>query len=84
MTKQVNIRSDKAHKLAVRLSQRHGKSITALIEESLAEMDARDEAFMAKRAAEFHVALEHDRALLRESKSTFKIEDMYDEDGLPC
>lgn len=84
MTKQVNIRSDKAHELAIKLSQRHGKSITALIEEALAEMDARDEAFMAKRAADFHAALEHDRALLRESGVTFKIEDMYGEDGLPC
>lgn len=83
MGKQVSIRSDMAHELAVKLSERHHKTITALIEEALAEKDARDEAVIEERMARWRVALERDWALLRESKSDFKLEDMYDEDGLP-
>ena len=83
MGKQVSIRSDMAHELAVKLSERHHKTITALIEEALAEKDARDEAVIEERMARWRVALEHDWALLRESKSDFKLEDMYDDDGLP-
>jgi hypothetical protein len=88
MGQQIAIRSDKARELVDRLSERHGKSITAVIEDALQQMDAQDE---ATRAAErearricWHEALEHDRAILRESNVNFEIEDMYDEDGLPC
>ncbi len=84
MTKQVSIRSQKAHELAIKLSQRHNKTITALIEEALAEMDARDEAALEARRARYRAAIEHDQALFRESGIVFEIEDMYDDDGLPC
>ena len=84
MGKQVSIRSDRAHELAVRLSNRHGKSMTATIEEALAERDAKDQAAIEERKARWRKALEHDWKTLEGSKFEFEIEDMYDEDGLPC
>ena len=84
MAKQVSIRSDRAHALAVKLAQRHGKSITALIEDALAELDARDEAAIAERRTRWSAALEQDRKMLEGRNIAFEIEDMYDEDGLPC
>lgn len=84
MTKQVSIRSDRAHALAVKLAQRHGKSITALIEDALAELDARDEAAIAERRIRWAAAMEESWKMLEGRDIAFDIEDMYDEDGLPC
>jgi hypothetical protein len=81
--KQIAIRSERARELVTRLSQRHGKSITATIEDALAEMDSRDEAALAERRARWRAVIAHDQKLIRESGITFEIEDMYDEDGLP-
>jgi hypothetical protein len=83
MGQQIAIRSDRARELVNRLAQRHGKSITATIEDALAVMDARDEAVIAERKARWRKAIEHDQALFRESGISFEIEDMYDEGGLP-
>lgn len=88
MGQQIAIRSDKARELVDKLSERHGKSITAVIEDALVEMDARDEARRAveieERRKRWRAAIEHDQAIIREANVNFKIEDMYDEDGLPC
>ncbi len=88
MGQQIAIRSDKARELVDKLSERHGKSITAVIEAALMEMDARDEAMRdaetAERRVRWHKALLHDQAILREANVNFNIEDMYDEDGFPC
>jgi hypothetical protein len=83
MGQQIAIRSDRARELVTKLSARHGKSITATIEEALASMEARDEAVIAERRTRWHAAMVHDQALFRESGITFDIDDMYDEDGLP-
>jgi hypothetical protein len=83
MGQQIAIRSDLARELVTRLSQRHGKSITATIEEALIAMEARDEAAIGERRARWRAAIEHDQALIREAGVTFEIDDMYDEDGLP-
>ena len=88
MGQQIAIRSDKARELVDKLSERHGMSITSVIEAALAEMDARDEATrtaeIEERRRRWRAAIEHDQAIIREANVNFKIEDLYDQDGLPC
>jgi hypothetical protein len=83
MGQQIAIRSDRARELVTKLSARHGKSITATIEEALAAMEARDEAAIAERLALWRAVVAHDQALIKKHGTPFEIEDMYDEAGLP-
>ncbi len=83
MGQQIAIRSDRARELVMRLSQRHGKSITATIEDALAAMEARDEAVIAERLARWRAVVEPIQKSIQEHGIDFEIEDMYDEDGLP-
>ena len=83
MTKQFNIRNDKAYELAVSLSDRLGKPMHKVVEEALAAFDANHP---SNRYGweEWKRLLEPSWASLRESKSDFRIEDLYDsETGLP-
>jgi hypothetical protein len=81
MGKQMNIRSDLAYELATQKAQVTGKTLAQVIEDALVADRAREDKDFALR---FNAALAHDRALLRESRSNFKIEDLYDPDtGLP-
>ncbi len=84
MGQQIAIRSDRARELVMRLSKRHGKSITATIEDALAEMEAREYAAIAERRERWKAAIAHDQELFRQSGAKFELDDMYDEDGLPC
>ena len=84
MTKQVSIRSERAHALAVKLAHRHGKSITALIEEALAEKDARDESAIEERRARWRKAIAPVQSHVRDHGVSFAAEDLYGEDGLPA
>jgi hypothetical protein len=84
MTKQVSIRSERAHELAIKLSKRHGKTITQLIEDALADVDARDEAAVEERRKRWMTAIVPVQRAVREQGVTFEVEDMYDNDGLPC
>ena len=82
MTKQFNIRNEKAYELAVSLSDRLGKPMHKVVEEALKAFDAAQP--KAKSQLEhWYKLLEKDWELLSKSTSTFEIEDMYDEDGLP-
>ena len=82
MTKQFNIRSEKAHALAVDLSKRRGKSLTQVVEDAL---EAYDQRVAAKEAYVFGPLLREAQAAARRSPSDIKIEDLYDpETGLPC
>ena len=66
MTKQVSFRSDRAHELAIKLSKRHGKTITRLIEDALADIDARDEAEVQERRKRWMAAIKLDQQLIKE------------------
>jgi hypothetical protein len=82
MGKQLNIRSDLAYELATDKARMTGRTLAQVIEDALVADRAREQADFEAR---FDEALAHDRALLRESKSDFKIEDLYDpETGLPA
>lgn len=82
MTKQFNIRNDKAYELAVHWSGRLGMPMHKVVEEALTAFDAAQP--KAKTQLErWYELLEKDWELLSKSTSTFEIDDMYDEDGLP-
>jgi hypothetical protein len=80
---QIAIRSERARELVTRLSKRHGKSITATIEDALIAMEARDEVAMAERLERWRKVIEPIQKHVLEHGVTFETEDMYDEDGLP-
>jgi hypothetical protein len=83
MSHQIAIRSERARELVTRLSQRHGKSITATIEEALAAMEARDEMAIAERLERWRKVVEPIQNHIQEHGVTFETDDMYDDDGLP-
>lgn len=84
MTKQFNIRSTKAHELAVSLARRHGKPMHRIVEEALAEFDKAHGAGDAEREL-WGPLLERAQQAAREAPSDFRIEDLYDPDtGLPA
>lgn len=86
MGRQLNIRSERARELAIRVAKRRNVPITRAVEQALAEADARDEAEQREsRAATrelWNRLLEEDWKHLNDSD--FKVEDLYDpETGLP-
>ena len=84
MTRQFNIRSEKARELATKHARLTGKPLSQIVEEALEAFDkgqpkAQDELQVWKRL------LAESQALVRETKCNFKIEDFYDpETGLPA
>lgn len=82
MTKQFNIRSQKAHALALDLSRTLDRPLATVVEDALAAYKRKlddDEAEL------WGPKLRAVQAAFRESKDDFKIEDLYDpETGLPC
>jgi len=82
--KQFNIRSERAHELAMNLSRRLGKPMHRVVEDALEALDATLQQPVDE--AELWGSLLHDtQSRFRDSKSTFEIEDLYDpETGLPA
>lgn len=87
MGRQLNIRSDEAYELATRIAQRRNGSITQVVVQALAELDARDLAgeqeTREQKLARWKRLLAEDRKHF-DPNCDFKIEDLYDpETGLP-
>jgi hypothetical protein len=80
MARQLNIRSDRAVELARNLAARHRKPIARVVEEALEAFGGETKQARLERWTRM---LEEGRKQLSESDSSFEIEDMYDEDGLP-
>lgn len=82
MTKQLNIRSDRAHELALDMSRRFDQPLGKIVEDALEAYDAKN---AAEEAELWGPLLRAAQQAARESPSTFKIEDLYDpETGLPA
>lgn len=81
MPKQLNIRSDRAHGLALDMSRRFNRPLSKIVEDALEAYDAKN----AREEAElWGPLLREAQAAFRESKVKFEIEDLYDpETGLP-
>lgn len=82
MGREWKIESDKAYEIASALADRHGKSMTVIVEEALA---AYEEATQqpSERMKHWLSLLEEDWKHLNDSD--FKVEDLYDpETGLPA
>ena len=83
MTRQFNIRSEKARELATKYARLTGKPLSQIVEEALEAFDkeqpkAQDDQQIWSRL------LKESQALVRKSKCDFNIEDLYDpETGLP-
>ncbi len=84
MTEQFNIRSKKAREIATRHAQAKGKSLAMIVEEALELFDAQAATEKAERARKMREAMRAIQAGVANSTVTFDIEDLYDEDGLPC
>jgi hypothetical protein len=81
MARQLNIRSDRAYRLAASLASRQGRPIAAVVEEALALYDAASGAPGA-RLERWKAQLETSRRRL--NADPFEIDDLYDPDtGLP-
>lgn len=82
MGKQFNIRSEKAHALALDLSQRFNQPLSKVVEDALTAYDAK---VAADEAELWGPMLRAAQKEARESTSTFEVDDLYDPDtGLPC
>jgi hypothetical protein len=86
--KQLNIRSDEAHRLAQLISDRTGRPVVDVVVEALRQMSAKlpsvDDLNSAQRAAyEDLRALAHETAKYKKPGATSDHSDMYDEFGLP-
>lgn len=84
MAKQFNIRSEKAHALALDLSNRLGRPMHQIVEEALAAFDAAQPREVSEDEL-WGPMLERAQAAVREANCDFRIEDLYDpETGLPA
>lgn len=82
MGRELKIESDRAYELASALADKHGKSVTAIVEEALAAYHAAMEQ-PSERMEHWLSLLEEDWKHL--NGSDFKVEDLYDpETGLPA
>ncbi len=82
MTKQFNIRSERAHELAMDLSRMLDKPMSVIVEDALAAYKRKLE---DDEAELWGPLLRETQAAFKASKVKFEIEDMYDpETGLPC
>ncbi len=84
MTKQFNIRSEKAYALASKHAQASGKPLAAIVEEALRDFDEKVSIAREKRAQKMHDLISAIQDEVAKSSVKFEIDDMYDEDGLPC
>jgi hypothetical protein len=83
MTKQFNIRSEKAHALATKHAEASGKSLAAIVEQALEDFDRKAELERAERSRRWHAAVKAIQDEIAKSDVKFDLDDMYDEDGLP-
>ena len=88
MPKQLNIRSDEAHRLAHAISDRTGRPVVDVVVEALRQFGAKllpvDELNPAQRAAYEELrALARETAKYKKPGATSDHADMYDEFGLP-
>ena len=85
MSKQFNIRSERARELAIELSKRLGKPLNQVVEEALQAYDEAQPRALTRADVFSREALEKLWAEAREKPEIFKIEDLYDsETGLPA
>jgi hypothetical protein len=84
MTRQFNIRSEKARELAVKHARLTGKPLSQIVEEALEAFD-KGQPSRVNEAELWGPLLHEAQAHFRESRAEFKIEDLYDpETGLPA
>jgi hypothetical protein len=84
MTKQFNIRSAKAHAIALKHARASGKSLQQIVEAALEEFDSTHQPVVDEEAL-WGSLLRKAQDEVRQSKSKFRIEDLYDsETGLPA
>ncbi len=82
MGRQFNIRSDRAYEIASEISERDGKTLSAVVEDALAAYQEATET-REQRIQRWQAMLAEDRKQMNDSD--FKIEDLYDsETGLPA
>jgi hypothetical protein len=84
MTRQFNIRSEKARELAVKHARLTGKPLSQIVEEALEAFDKGQPSGISE-AELWGPLLREAQAHFRKSKTEFRIEDLYDpETGLPA
>lgn len=85
MGKQFNIRSEKAHALALDLSQRFNQPLSKIVEDALAAYDRAQPPRPTKNEVLWGPLLADAQRAVKEANSDFMIEDLYDaETGLPA
>jgi hypothetical protein len=84
MTKQFNIRSAKAHAIALKLSRTTGKPLHQVVEEALEALDA-SHTGAAESWETWQAKLQPTWDYLAKRPAEFRIEDLYDpETGMPA
>jgi hypothetical protein len=82
MSKQLNIRSDRAHALALDMSKRLHKPLAQVVEDAL---EAYHKKIETEEAALWGPLLRNAQVAARAFPPDFEIEDLYDpETGMPC
>jgi len=79
----LNIKNDEAHELARQLAARTGESMTAAVTEALRERLARVEREKSDRFKRARAIAKDCARHLKAAGPMMKIEDLYDENGLP-
>jgi hypothetical protein len=84
MTKQFNIRSAKAHAIALKHARARSQSLQQIVEAALEEFDSKHQPIVDEETL-WGSLLRKAQDEVRRSKSNFRIEELYDpETGLPA